>query len=168
MNQGLEQVRTAIVQALERSGAAAVSSFLPSRAETYDKPVIAVGFRAGESRSAALGSYLGVKISPDTLLPVELYGVQLELTLSLDIYSPISAGAIGCEETLPRLHQVMLDGLPSGLKPTGLKWEETVWDDGTNMFLRRGSLSCTAYFIAAAEEDGTLLTDFILKGVLTK
>ena len=36
------------------------------------------------------------------------------------------------------------------------------------MFLRRGTLSCGAYFTAAATEDGALLTDFILKGVMTK
>ena len=35
------------------------------------------------------------------------------------------------------------------------------------MFLRRGSLSCGAYFTAAATEEGVLLSDFILKGVIT-
>ena len=168
MNQSLEQVRTAITEALARSGTRAVGSFLPEKAAEYSTPVVAVGFRAGESRQAALGSYLGQKIDPATLLPVELYGVQLDLTLSLDIYSPISAGAAGCEAITPKLHQVMLEGLPSGLKALQLNWEEIVWDDSINMFMRRGSLACTAYFIAAAEEDSTLLTDFILKGVVTK
>ena len=36
------------------------------------------------------------------------------------------------------------------------------------MFLRRGSLSCSAFFTALAEEDGALISDFILKGVVTK
>ena len=168
MNQGLEQVRTVIIEALKLSGTEAISAFPQKRASGYNTPVVAVGFRCGESRNAAMSGYLGQKTNPDTLVPVELYGVQLDLTRSRDIDSPVTAGAIGCDQTLPRLHQVMLEGLPSGLKPTELKWEETIWDDSTNMFLRRGSLSCSAYFIATAEEDSALLTDFILKGVLTK
>ena len=66
------------------------------------------------------------------------------------------------------LHRVMLGSLPSGLRPTELKWEETGWDEDTSMFLRRGSLSCSAFFTALAEEDGALISDFILKGVVTK
>ena len=58
--------------------------------------------------------------------------------------------------------------LPSGLRPSELKWEEAAWDEDTSMFLRRGSLACSAYFIATASEDGALLTDFILKGVVTR
>ena len=45
--------------------------------------------------------------------------------------------------------------------------EETAWDETTSMFLRRGSLSCSAYFVATATEEGAWLTDFILKGVVT-
>lgn len=93
--------------------------------------------------------------------------MRLELKLSLDIYAPASVGAAGCDKTLEGLHQVMLEGLPSGLRPSELRWEETVWDQDTAMFLRRGSLSCGAYFTAAATEEGVLLSDFILKGVIT-
>ena len=64
------------------------------------------------------------------------------------------------------LHQIMLEGLPIGLRPTELKWEEASWDPDISMFLRRGSLACSACFIAAAEEDGTVFSDFILKGVV--
>ena len=54
-----------------------------------------------------------------------------------------------------------------GLRPTELRWEEAVWDETTAMFLRRGSFSCSAYFVATATEEGAWLTDFILKGVVT-
>ena len=42
----------------------------------------------------------------------ELYGMRLELTLSLDVYSPPETGAAGCDQALDILHQVMLEGLP--------------------------------------------------------
>ena len=93
--------------------------------------------------------------------------MRLDLTISLDIYCPPEEGAAGCDGPLEVLHQVMLGGLPSGLRPTELKWEEARWDEDNAMFVRRGSLSCGAFFTASATEDGLLLTDFILKGVVT-
>lgn len=160
---GLEQVKKALTQALTQAGLAARTAFEPGWAASYSAPVAAVGLRTGESRGGAMGSYLG-----QTQDSQEVYGLRLELTLSLDIYCPAKLGAAGCDSALETLHQVMLGGLPSGLKPTELRWEETVWDEDTSMFLRRGSLACCAYFTAEAAEDGLLLTDFILKGVVRK
>lgn len=165
---GLEQVKSALSGALERAGIAARTAYEPGWASAYDKPVVAVGLRTGESRGGALSSYLGQRVDPDTLASQEVYGLRLELTLSVDIYCPPANGAAGCDSVLDALHRIMLEGLPSGLRPTELKWEEAAWDKDTSMFLRRGSLACTAFFVAAASEDGPLLSDFILKGVVTK
>ena len=118
-------------------------------------------------RGGTLGSYLGTRLDPTDQTCREVYGMQLDLTLSLDIYAPARMGAAGCDGALETLHQVVLQGLPSGLKPRELKWEEAVWDPDTAMFLRRGSLTCDAYFTATISEDGLLLSDFILKGVVT-
>ena len=165
---GLEQVKTAIARALEQAGTAARAAYAPGWARSYEEPVVAVGLRTGESRGGAMGSYLGERVDPETQACREIYGMRLELTLSLDIYSPPGLGAAGCDSALETLHQVMLGSLPSGLRPTELRWEETGWDEDTSMSLGRGSLSCTAFFTAQAEEDGTLISDFILKGVVTK
>ena len=165
---GLEQVKAAIAKALEQAGTAARAAYAPGWARSYEEPVVAVGLRMGESRGGAMGGYLGEQVDPDTLACREIYGMRLELTLSLDIYSPPGLGAAGCDSALETLHQVMLSGLPAGLRPAELRWEETVWDEDTAMFVRRGSLSCGAYFTAEASEDGVLLTDFILKGVVRK
>ncbi len=165
---GLEQVKAAIAKALEQAGTAARAAYAPGWARSYEEPVVAVGLRMGESRGGAMGGYLGEQVDPETLACREIYGMRLELTLSLDIYSPPGLGAAGCDSALETLHRVMLGSLPSGLRPTELKWEETGWDEDTSMFLRRGSLSCSAFFTALAEEDGALISDFILKGVVTK
>ena len=167
MNRGLEQVRDAVAAALEQAGLAVCPAFSPGWAKRYAVPVAAVGLRSGESRSDAFNSYLGRQLDPDTQAPQELYGMRLDMTLSLDIYAPAESGAAGCDRALNTLHQVMLEGLPSGLRPTELRWEEAVWDETTAMFLRRGSFSCSAYFVATATEEGAWLTDFILKGVVT-
>ena len=165
---GLEQVKNAITSALEKSGIHARTAYAPGWAKAYPGPVVAVGLRTGESRGGALNRYLGQRTDPATQLSQEIYGMRLELTMSLDIYCPPKDGAAGCDQVLETMHQILLDGLPSGLRPTELKWEEAVWDEDTAMFLRRGSLACSAYFVAAASEDELLLSDFILKGVVTK
>lgn len=165
---GLEQVKTALSSALEQAGIATRTAYAPGWAKSYDTPVVAIGLRTGESRPGALSHYLGQRTDPKTLLPQEVYGLRLDLTLSLDVYAPAREGASGCDAVLEALHQLMLEGLPSGLKAAELKWEEAAWDSDTSMFLRRGSLSCGAYFTAAASDDGVLLTDFKLKGVMTK
>ena len=165
---GLEQVKRAIAGALEKAGIAARLAFEPGWAKGYSGPVVAVGRRRGESRGGALSSYLGQQEDPETRDCREVYGMRMELTLSLDIYCPAGEGASGCEGALEKMHQVLLEGLPSGLRPAELKWEETGWDEDTAMFLLPVSLACGAYFTAAASEDGLLLTDFILKGVVTK
>lgn len=163
---GLEQVKAAIAAALERAGIRTQTAYAPGWAKAYTGPVAAVGLRMGESRSDALNSYLGQRTDPDTQISQEVYGIRLALTLSLDIYCPPEEGPASGESVLEALHQVMLEGLPAGLRPTELKWEEASWDPDTAMFLRRGSLACNAYFIAAAAEDGAILSDFILKGVV--
>ena len=160
---GLEQVKQAVAGALNQAGLAVRTAFEPGWAARCDRPVAAVGLRTGESRGGAMGRYLGQ--TPDRR---EVYGLRLELTLSMDLYSPAELGAPGCDSALETLHQVMLSGLPAGLRPAELRWEETVWDEDTAMFLLPVSLACGAYFTAAASEDGLLLTDFILKGVVTK
>lgn len=165
---GLEQVKEAVAAALKKADIRVQTAYAPDWAKAYSGPVVAVGLRTGESRGGALSSYLGQRTDPATQVCQEVYGMRLDLTLSLDIYCPPEAGAAGGEGVLEALHQIMLEGLPTGLRPTELKWEEAAWDPDTAMFLRRGSLACSAYFIAAASEDGTVFSDFILKGVVRK
>ena len=118
---GLEQVKSALAAALERAGLPSLSAFPPGWAKAYSGPVAAVGLRMGESRSGSLGGYLGQRTDPETLENREIYGMRLEMTLSLDLYSPPGSGAAGCDSALEALHQAVLEGLPAGLRPAELK-----------------------------------------------
>ena len=106
---GLEQVKRAIAGALEKAGIAARLAFEPGWAKGYSGPVVAVGLRRGESRGGALSSYLGQQEDPETRDCREVYGMRMELTLSLDIYCPAGEGASGCEGALEKMHQVLLE-----------------------------------------------------------
>lgn len=164
MSSAIEQVKHALRCALEKAGLQTRAAFAPGQAVAYEGPVAAVGLRRGESRGSGLSSYLGRQRTGGGWR--EVYGLRMDLTLSLDLYAPADMGAAGCDQALELLHRVMLEGLPAGLRPKELSWEEAVWDKDTSMFLRRGSLHCEAVFTAETEEDNILVTDFILKGVV--
>ncbi|MCI9677930.1 MAG: hypothetical protein HFF77_03000 [Oscillospiraceae bacterium] len=164
MSSAIEQAKRALCAALERAGLQAETAFASERAAARESAVAVVGLRRGESRGGGLSSYLGRRQEGSRWR--EVYGLRMELTLSLDLYAPAELGTEGCDRALETLHRVMLEGLPSGLRPKELCWEEAAWDQETAMFLRRGSLRCEAVFTAQAEEDNELVTDFILKGVV--
>jgi len=88
------------------------------------------------------------------------------MAASLDVYAPRRKGARGCEQTAEAVSEVLLDGLADGLTLDELSWEKTEWDEEYGMFVRRGTARCTAYFVATADEESAVLTDFILKGVM--
>ena len=164
MSSAIEQVKRTLCLALEGAGLRTRMSFEPSWAPACREPVAVVGLRRGESRGGGLSSYLGRQRSGSRWR--EIYGLRMELVLSLDLYAPAELGAAGCDRALELLHRAVLEGLPSGLRPRELSWEEAVWDKDTSLFLRRGSLRCEAVFTAEAEEDTALVTDFILKGTV--
>ena len=62
--------------------------------------------------------------------------------------------------------EVLLGGLPVGIRAGELNWEAISWEKATGMFLRRGGLHCQAVFTARSQEDGTAFLDFTLKGVV--
>ena len=64
--------------------------------------------------------------------------------------------------------EVLLGGLPSGIRPGELSWEALSWERETESFLRRGRLQCRAWFQAQTEDGNTMFLDFQLKGAVTK
>ena len=164
---GLEQVKTALTAALERAGITAVKEYGPERIRDYAGAVITVGTRRGESRQAGLCDYLGEQEDPETGRRAEVYGRRLDITLSLDAWADRAAGAAACQEALEACHEALLSGLPAGLRPGDMTWEEVRWDQEAGMFSQRGTLRCAAYLTATAQDETGMLSDFILKGVLT-
>ena len=75
--------------------------------------------------------------------------------------------AADCERGCETATEVLLGGLPEGVRTGELTWEAICWEKTTGMFLRRGVLECRALFLAeSAVESGEFL-DFRLKGVIS-
>ena len=115
MSSAIEQAKRALCAALERAGLQAETAFASERAAARESAVAVVGLRRGESRGGGLSSYLGRRQEGSRWR--EVYGLRMELTLSLDLYAPAELGTEGCDRALETLHRVMLEGLPSGLRP---------------------------------------------------
>ena len=122
--------------------------------------------KQAELAHAGLMNYLGEQYDAESGRTVEVYGRKLKMASSLDVYAPRHKGARGCEQTAEAVSEALLDGLADGLTLDELSWEKTEWDEEYGMFVRRGTARCTAYFVATADEESAVLTDFILKGVM--
>ena len=135
------QVRSEIVSRLKAAGLDAAEAYEDERFRERSGSVVAVGAKQAELAHAGLMNYLGERYDAESGRTVEVYGRKLKMAASLD-------------------------GLADGLTLDELSWEKTEWDEEYGMFVRRGTARCTAYFVATADEESAVLTDFILKGVM--
>lgn len=159
----LAQVRRVVLEALDGAGVNALEAFPDSRARAYDGAVATVSVGGAEGRNLGFCNYLGECYDEVAGTVRELYGKQLEGDISVEVRA---ARAADCEEGCERAAEVLLGGLPSGIRPGELRWAALRWEKETGLFLRQGTLRCQAVFVAESTEDGTAFSDFILKGVM--
>lgn len=160
---GLNQVRQVVIRALEDAALTAVPAF-EGAAKRYDEAVVAVDVGTVSGRPAAMGSYLGQVYEEEAGTVRELYGCQLDMTLTLDVWAPCAAD---CETACEKAAETLLTGgLPSGLRLEEQSWEAISWDRKNQMFLRKGKVAGKGFFTASLEQESAQLIDFRLKGVL--
>ena len=160
----LNQIRDAVVSALHAAGLCTLASYPDQRAKRYAGPVAAVAVETAESRTVGFCNYLGEVSDPKTGHVRELYGKQLDAVISVEVRGERAAD---CEAGCETAAEVLLMGLPSGIRPGELSWEALSWERGTESFLRRGRLQCRAYFQAQTADETAVFLDFILKGAVT-
>ena len=158
----LTQIRQAVIDALCEAGLHALAAFPDCRAPR-DTPSTTVAVGAAEGTALGFCNYLGQQYDPEQGTVTECYGKLLDGEISVEIRAP---GASGCEQICEQAAEVLLGGLPAGIRPGELRGEAICWEKETGMFLRRGSLRCRAVFTALAREDGETFLDFTLKGVM--
>lgn len=159
----LMQISQAVIDALSEAGVQAMAAFPPERVKQYDGAVAAVSVGTAEGKAVGFCNYLGQVWDEEAGTVEELYGKQLEAVITVEIRA---ARASLCEEGCAAAAEVLLGGLPVGIRAGELNWEAIYWEKATGMFLRRGGLRCQAVFTARSQEDGTAFLDFTLKGVV--
>lgn len=159
---GLGQICAAVITALQDAGITAVAAY-EGRAKRYGGPVAAVDVESAAESAPGMGNYLGQTADSETGEIREIYGWQMDAKILLEVRAPEAAA---CEQTMETAADVLLGGLPSGLRPQEVTWEGISWDKLNGMFLRKGTLRCRAFFTAESEEEAGTLLDFILKGTM--
>ena len=154
---GLDALRGAGIQAME--------AFPEKQAMAYSGVVAAVGVGAASGKTAGFCHYLGEMKDPETQAVRERYGKELFGQITVELRANRAAD---CERGCETATEVLLGGLPEGVRTGELTWEAICWEKTTGMFLRRGVLECRALFLAeSAVESGEFL-DFRLKGVMSE
>lgn len=161
----LIQVRQAVMDALSAAGITALEAFPDSRVKSYSGAVAVVAVGAAEGKNLGFCNYLGEIYDEEAGTVRELYGKQLEGDITVDIRAERAAD---CESGAASTAEVLLGGLPAGIRPGELRWEALAWEKATGMFLRRGSLRYQAIFVAESREESGVFLDFILKGVMKR
>ncbi|WP_352416678.1 hypothetical protein [Oscillibacter ruminantium] len=159
---GLNQVRDAVISALKSAGVAAVPAY-EGNAKKYAGAVAAVDVATAEGKAVGLSSYLGESWDEKNGTVRELYGMQMEVTISLSVRAE---RAEICETAMETAVGALMGGLPAGLRLGKMSWSGIAWDKTTGMFLRKGSAACRAAFLAEDSDETGNLLDFILKGTM--
>ncbi|MET0016456.1 hypothetical protein [Oscillibacter sp.] len=159
---GLNQVRDAVIDALKNAGVAAVPAY-EGAAKTYEGAVAAVDVATAEGKAVGLCGYLGEKWDEETGNARELYGMQMDVTISLSVRAERAAE---CEMAMETAVGALMGGLPAGLRLGKMSWNGIAWDKTTGMFLRKGNAACKAAFLAEDSGEEENLLDFILKGTM--
>lgn len=156
----VNQIRDAVVQTLTAAGLTARGAW-DGTAKTVSAPLLCADVEKTTGKPVAFGGYLGR--TEDAQGVREIYGRVLEAVVTLDARAPSAAG---CAETLERACDALGAGLPSGLRLRQQDWEAVRWETENHCFFRRCRMRCGAYFTAETPEEGGVLLEFKLKGVL--
>ncbi len=159
------QVKKALLERLGEAGIEAVEAYGEKKFAQPVGALAALGLRQAQIDRVGLLDYLGERYDEMRGTVVELYGRELKLTLSLDTYAK---NARDCEACAEKAALSLLTALPSGLRVETMRFEGVEWDEQYGLFAQRGSIACTAFFTAQADEDETVVQDFILKGSVCK
>lgn len=138
----LMQISQAVIDALSEAGVQAMAAFPPERVKQYDGAVAAVSVGTAEGKAVGFCNYLGQVWDEEAGTVEELYGKQLGAVITVEIRA---ARASLCEEGCAAAAEVLLGGLPVGIRAGELNWEAISWEKATGMFLRRSSLSGGLY-----------------------
>ena len=161
------QVKQALAARLRGEGLAAMLAYEEERLRRYQTPVIVVGVRESAIERSGLLDYLGER-QKETGESVEVYGRELRLSLSADVYTPRELGAAAGETAAENAAQALLSGLPEGLRAERIRFGQSAWDRASGMFLLSGSVETSALFEAEAQPESAVLREFILRGVLSE
>ena len=161
MNGALNALRQGVAEQLRTWGLNAVTAMEPDRAGRWREPVVAVSLSRVKCAPGGFQDYLGVRTEGGTAR--ELYGREVELTLSLDIYAPRQGGESACQQTLAAMTESLICKGAAGLTALDIQAEQVEFAEKLGLYRQAASCRCRAWLVATADEGGSFV-DFEVKG----
>ena len=160
-----EQIRKQIEQQLRDAGLQVCPAWERTAFPELESAAAVIGAAKSEREDGALWNYLGLAWDEGQGAMVERYGKRLNAEIFVDLYAPRDQ-VQAVEQALQTLEEALMAPLCPGLSILSLQRGEICCEDYSRYLKCRCILSCAAYFTQTRDEDGALLTDFILKGVV--
>lgn len=154
----MEQLVTAVFDALTKAGVACARQTPQGQMPQLRGPVTAVGLVAARAMEHAFYEYLG-----QTPEGENLFGKRLEADVRLTVVCPRALGSARCQQEAARVAE-LLSGQVAGVTLVGYTMGACTYDAGCDCFLCPLTAQLKAYVYATANEDETEFTDFMLKG----
>ena len=154
----MEQLVTAILDALKKAGVACARQTPQGQMPQLRGPVTAVSLAAARAMEHAFYEDLG-----QTQEGENLFGKRLEADVKLTVVCPRALGSARCQKEAARVAE-LLSGQIAGVTLVGYTVGACAYDAGCDCFVCPLTAQMKAYVYATANEDETEFTDFMLKG----
>ena len=160
-----EELTADMTARLQEAGITALPAWEREKLPEIREVTAVLGVRQSQSSGAAFWNYLGQAWDETAGGPVERYGTQMELTLYADLYAP-RGQAEQIDAAFEKMETLVFASAGGGLRLHTLRRGETEADRVSGYLKCRCTMEGTAFITAARREEGALLTDFTLKGVV--
>lgn len=154
----VESMTMAIIELLQGNEINAISAFPNADFSRSDEGTVAVSIKKANIGSAGFGDYLGTSADGDET------GFLCDATVSLVVYSPLSAGATGVNQKADKLIHALIFEQNSSLPKLSLG--ATEYDSSSRMLKQKCELTAT-FWIVKSEEAATEFSEFTVKGIIS-
>lgn len=162
----LALLRKAMTAFLAEQGVQALSAWPNAERVRPAAPLAVVHLKRFEAAPAGFQNYLGEFFDEQTQAWRERYGQKFQAAFSLDLYSPKSGGAEGCQALLDQVADALRQTGPDGLALEKLSMGQVGYDPASGMFFGKAEAGVQGILLTDTDEAGTFL-QFEIKGEMT-
>lgn len=161
----LNALREGVAEQLRQAGVNAVTAMESARAARWREAVAAVALSKVVCAPGGFKDYLGVHRDADGM-ERELYGREVELTLSLDIFAPRDGGESACQAAAESIAENLICHGAAGLNALEIQAGQVEFLEKDGLYRQKTSCRCRAWLVARMDDGGGTFVDFEVKGRL--
>lgn len=160
-----KQIRQQVMAQLQAAGMKVYPAWEKTALPHLDQPAAIVGAVRTKNEDGAFWNYLGTEWLEEAGCPVERYGRRFCAELFVEVYVPRDQ-AEALEDAIGKVELLAAEPSAAAVSVQTVQRGEVRSDAASGYLKCRCTVTCTAYFTLMRDEEGTVLTDFILKGVV--